>query len=48
MLNKLKNTVNKIREEETETVKKRIDISVLSGDEVKNYKEALLQVKDNI
>ena len=48
MFDKLKNTVNKIREEDKEVVKKRIDISVISGDEIKNYKKALEGVKENV
>ena len=48
MLDKLKSTVNKIRDEEKEVVKKRIDISVISGEEIKNYQRALEGVKENV
>lgn len=41
MLNKLKNTLNNIRDEENEPTKKRIDISVLNGEEVKIYKKII-------
>ena len=41
MLNRLKNTLNNIRDEENEGGKKRIDISVLNGEEVKIYKKII-------
>lgn len=50
MLNKLKNTVvSKIREEEGgESVRKKIDISILSGEDSKNFRKALEKIQENI
>lgn len=39
---KLKNTINKINEEEgQEAIKKKVDISVLNGEEVKIYSKLI-------
>lgn len=50
MLSKLKNTVSNIMEADkvAELDKKKIDVSVLSGEEIKVYKKVLEKFKENI
>lgn len=46
---KLKNTINKINEEEgQEAIKKKVDISVLNGEEVKIYSKLIERFRQNI
>lgn len=50
MLNKLKNTVSNMMEADklAQTEVKRIDVSVLTGEEIKIYKKILERFKENV
>lgn len=48
MFNKLKSTLTSIRDEEGEQPRRKIDISVLSEEEIKQYKKLLEKFKDNV
>ena len=45
MLSKLKNV---LKDEDNQQVKKRIDISVLNGEQIKIYKKIIQQFKENV
>lgn len=45
MLTKLKNA---LKDDENEQVKKKVDISVLNGEQVKIYKKIIERFKENV
>ena len=48
MLNKLKSALDNIRDEQNEGSKKKVDISILNGEEVKIYKKLMEGFKENV